>query len=99
MKIASMATPEYAAPEPPLWLPGLDPEYTVRFLDGKGNLHWESNPGPQTWASLCQYEELLVGGRRGGGKSKFLIAKPAMGDPTLPADDPARFSFLNDRDF
>ena len=36
--------------------------------DQKTSLHWESNPGPQTWASLCLYEEVLIGGRRGGGK-------------------------------
>ena len=63
--------------------------------DQKTSLHWESNPGPQTWASLCLYEEVLIGGRR-GGKSILLMAKPAMGDFTLAADDPARACFLNE---
>ena len=64
--------------------------------DQKTSLHWESNPGPQTWASMCMYEETLCGGKRGGGKSILLMAKPAMGDYTLAADDPARHSFLNE---
>lgn len=31
--------------------------------------------------------------------SKLLIALPAMGDLSLPLDDPARYSFLNDQSF
>jgi hypothetical protein len=77
-----------------------DPAFQVKFLSPKGGgEHFASNIGPQTWGLLCRYEEIVVGGRRGGGKSKFLIAAFAMGDETLPQDDPARYSFLNDRDF
>lgn len=78
-----------------------DPAAVCKILrpagkSGKMELHWQSNPGPQTWASLCMYEEALIGGKRGGGKSQILMAKPAMGDYTLAADDPARISFLNE---
>jgi hypothetical protein len=87
--------------EIPRWLKGVLPsaDYQIEFRRPNGDLHFKSNEGPQTWGLLCNYEEMLVGGRRGGGKSKFLIAKAAMGDITLPQDDPARYSFLNDRDF
>lgn len=64
-----------------------------------GELLYRSNAGPQTHALQCYFEELAVGGRRGGGKSAFLKAKPAMGDPSLPLDDPARISYLNDRSY
>lgn len=88
---------------PPDWLkfykPDYDPEEIVRFLNPDGTVHFESNPGEQTWALNCPFSELLVGGRRGGGKSKFLIATTAMGDLSLPFDDPARLSFLNDKDY
>lgn len=85
------------APPVPAWLDGvIDPEYQVRWLGPSGELHWESNVGPQTWALLCPYDEILFGGRRGGGKSQGLIAWSGMGDPSLPADDPAHYSFLND---
>lgn len=93
-------------PIPPIpdWLEGIlpTPEYQVKFLktvNGKQEEHWVSNPGPQTWGMLCGCDEVLVGGRRGGGKSQFLIARSAAGDASLPADDPARHSFLNDRSY
>jgi hypothetical protein len=73
-----------------------DPGYQVKFLKPNGELHFQSNPGPQTWVLNCRYDEILLGGRRGGGKSKILIAFMAMGDPSLPPDDLARSSFLND---
>ena len=88
--------------EPPNWLQAWNPiprDFRVKFLDAKGNLHWQSNPGPQTWSLFCPYEEIVIGGRRGGGKSGCLIARPAMGDSSLPKDDPARYSFLNDRSY
>jgi hypothetical protein len=58
--------------------------------------HWISSMGPQTWMLLCPYDEILVGGRRGGGKSAGLIAWFAMGDLSLEDDDPARATYLND---
>lgn len=91
-------------PAPPAWLRQFAaeipaPDYQIRFLDKKNVPIWSANPGPQTWALMCGFEEMCVGGRRGGGKSKFLIAKPAMGDPLLPTDDPAHYCFLNDGAF
>lgn len=94
----------------PYWLSSPNsPYYTPDLVENENariewwlpdrTLHWASHPGPQTYALYCPFGEVLVGGRRGGGKSRCLIAKPAMGDPTLPPDDPARHSFLNDRAF
>lgn len=88
----------------PRWLKGKLPtdDYQIKFYDTRTStpkLHYASNIGPQTWALLCPYDELCVGGKRGGGKSRYLISSFAMGDITLPEDDPARSSFLNDRDF
>ena len=72
----------------------------IEIVSQKTNeLLYRSNPGPQTYALQNYSEELLVGGRRGGGKSAFLKVKPAMGDPSLPEDDPARSSMLNDRSY
>lgn len=76
-----------------------DPTYQTEFRKSDGTLHWKSNAGPQTFALFAPFNELVVGGRRGGGKSLWLMAKPAMGDLSLPADDPARASYLNDPDF
>jgi hypothetical protein len=76
-----------------------DPMYRITFLKPNGEIHWQSHPGPQTHAMLCPFNEMLVGGRRGGGKSAFLIAWGAAGDRTLPLDDPAHYSFLNDRSY
>lgn len=76
------------------------PEETVSFLTNPGReLHWKSNPGPQTWALKCPYDEIILGGSRGGGKSAVLIAWFAMGDMELAEDDPAKYSFLNDPNF
>jgi hypothetical protein len=93
-----------SAPEPPGWLkaiwPTLPADFRVKFLQPKtGETIFESNIGPQTWGLLCPYEEVLLGGRRGGGKSKLLIAAFAMGDLSLSEDDPARYSFLSDPSF
>lgn len=90
-----------ANPRSPYYAPELveNPNFRIQFRLPDGNLHWQSNPGPQTYSLLCRFEEVVVGGRRGGGKSVFLISKPAMGDSTLPLDDPARASYLNDRSF
>jgi hypothetical protein len=94
--------PVIIAPPLPRWMearyPDVVPEYQVEFLH-KGQTHWKSNIGPQTWTLLCPYDEILIGGRRGGSKSAALIAWFAMGDPTLPADDPARSSYLNEPSF
>ncbi len=80
--------------------PLTDPEYRTTFLlpDGK-TIHWQANQGPQTYALFAPFNEVLVGGRRGGGKSFWLLARPVMGDLSLPVDDPARATFLNDPDF
>lgn len=72
----------------------------VTFNHAKKGTHiWTSNIGPQTWALHAPYTEVLCGGRRGGGKTAYLIAKAAMGDISLSKDDPARYSFLNDKDY
>ncbi len=76
-----------------------DADYQIKFLNTDGSIHWKSHPGAQTHALLCPFEEIMCGGRRGGGKSAYLIAKAAMGDMTLDYDDPAKSSFLNDRSF
>jgi hypothetical protein len=88
-------------PEPivlPEWVksryPGLDESFQVQFIP-KGETIWKSNPGMQTWFLLCPFDEILFGGTRGCGKSDALIAWGAMGDPSLPEDDPARASYLN----
>lgn len=92
----------YTPPPIPSWLDGMLPEpgYQIEFRNpSDGSLHWASNPGPQTWVLLCPYDEVLIGGRRGGSKSSALISWFAMGDPSLEPDDPARFSFLNEPSF
>src|SRR5690348_16322690 len=77
----------------------VDRDYQVKIFKPNGELHWASNPGPQTWALICPYDEMLDGGERGGGKSVELIAWMAMGDEALAVDDPARISFLNEPTF
>jgi hypothetical protein len=92
-------------PAPPLpeWATELNllqhPDQRVRLYLPDGQEHWVSNAGPQTWLQVCPCDEICFGGRRGGGKSIGLIAWMISGDPTLPEDDPARTSFLNDPDF
>lgn len=88
-------------PEPPGWLhewrPEIDRNFQFIFKNPKtGEVHWKSNRGPQTWLLLCPYDEILIGGRRGGSKTAGLIAWFAMGDPSLDPDDPARATLLND---
>ena len=102
----ALATPETqpsAAPPAPAWLKRLIPTFTddfqVKILDAKGHIHWQSNAGPQTWALFSPYDEQAWGGRRGGGKTAALIAWMTMGDWSLPDDDPARLSFLNDSSY
>ena len=66
-------------------------------LTGTDGWEWESNPGPQTWTQLVsEFDEILLGGQRGGAKSVALIAWMVQGDTTLDPDDPARTSFLNE---
>ena len=65
-------------------------------IPGQEEPHWTSNHGPQTWVILCPYEEVLIGGRRGGSKSAALIGWSTAGDLRLEPDDPARISYLND---
>jgi hypothetical protein len=77
----------------------MDPEFQVKFLGKDKSLHWASNVGPQTWLLLCPCDEVLIGGRRGGSKTAGLIAWFAMGDTSLPLDDPAHYSFLNEPSF
>lgn len=91
----------YLTPEVPIWLRDImpDKEFQVRFMQNDNTAHWVSNKGPQTWTLLCPYDEICIGGRRGGSKSAALIAWFAMGDPSLPPDDPARYSYLNEPSF
>jgi hypothetical protein len=92
---------EIIAPDPPGWLQRRYPNITRDFQwqiinpETKEPI-WTSSKGPQTWMLLCPYDEILVGGRRGGGKSQGLIAWFAMGDLTLDDDDPAKATYLND---
>jgi hypothetical protein len=92
--------PQYPTPPVPWWLKRFmpDQEFQVTILN-KGKPHWTSNKGPQTWTLLCPYDEILIGGRRGGSKTSALIAWFAMGDQSLPVHDPARYSFLNEPSF
>ncbi len=87
----------------PFWFqrrfPGIADDYQYKFGDAKGHTFFASNPGPQTWGMLCPFDEILLGGRRGGGKSRLLIANFAAGDPTLSDDDPAKISYLDDPSF
>lgn len=99
---------KYPPPKPPAWItsprimryPLPCPEYQVQILgaptkSGKpGVPYWTSNPGPQTWALLAPFDELVVGGSRGGGKSCVLISWFAMGDQRLDPADPAHYSYL-----
>lgn len=64
-----------------------------------GEEYWWSNPGSQTHVLVAPYDEIVIGGSRGGSKSAALIAWMAMGDLTLPEDDPARYSFLLDPNY
>lgn len=73
-----------------------DPGRQVEFYKGNKELHWKSNQGPQTWALYTIADETLIGGKRGGSKSQALVAWFAMGDLSLPADDPARATYLNE---
>src|SRR5689334_1669201 len=95
------AVAEYITPEMPTWLRGImpDKEYQVKFMKNDDTPHWVSNKGAQTWTLLCPYDEILIGGRRGGSKSAALIAWFAMGDNSLDYDDPARYSYLNEPSF
>lgn len=45
-----------------------DPDYQVEFRLPDGTIHWKANKGPQTYALYAPFQEVLVGGRRGGGK-------------------------------
>jgi len=80
-------------------IPWTDPTCQIGWTKKDGAPHWFANPGPQNWALVCPYDEILLGGQRGGGKSALLIALFAMGDITLAPNDPARISFLNDPTF
>ena len=103
--------PAYEIPEMPPWLtrymrgipnnPALaawTKENTVDWIIG-GELKWRSNAGPQTWVQWANFDEVCIGGRRGGSKTAALIARMVMGDPYLHELDPARTSFLNDPSF
>jgi hypothetical protein len=91
----------YPTPPIPDWLDGVmfTPDFQVKFLKPDKSLHWASNIGPQTWTLLCPFDEILIGGRRGGSKTSALIAWFAMGDDSLDRDDPAHYSFLNEPSF
>lgn len=95
-----IAQPKYVPPNPPSWLkkwqPAYDSDSQIIFRKPDGEPHWTSNKGPQTWMLVCPYDEVLVGGRRGGSKTAGLISWFAMGDLALPVHDPARATYLND---
>jgi hypothetical protein len=76
-----------------------DPTAQYRVYGTDGNAIFESNAGPQTWALICPYDEIVIGGRRGGGKSFCLKGWMSVGDLTLDDDDPARSSYLLDPSF
>lgn len=59
-----------------------------------GENFWVSNYGAQSWVLRCPYDEVMIGGERGGSKTAALIAWMAMGDGLLPKDDPAHYSYL-----
>lgn len=59
-----------------------------------GEPYWVSNYGAQSWVLKCPYDEIMIGGERGGSKTAALIAWLAMGDALLSPDDPARYSYL-----
>jgi hypothetical protein len=81
-------------------VPSDDSRIPIHKTDKSGKaVHRLSNPGPQTWLLVCPYDEILIGGRKGGSKSAGLIAWFAMGDPMLSPDDPARYSYLNEPSF
>ncbi len=73
------------------------PEYQIEFKRapskaGKpGETFFASNCGPQTWALMAPYREILAGGSRGGGKSAMLIAWMVVGYHFLHPSDPARY--------
>lgn len=73
------------------------PGYQIQFLRApskagkQGEVYFTSNCGPQTHALVCPYQEIVVGGSRGGGKSAMLIAWMVMGYPFLPNGDPAKY--------
>lgn len=96
-------TPSPAAPPVPSWLSQLgrmsDPDQRVELFLADGTPIWRSNAGPQTWLQLCPCDEIMFGGRRGGGKSIGLQAWMISGDPSLPFDDPARESYINEPTF
>jgi hypothetical protein len=104
--VSEAADPRYPTPPIPAWLAKwneigfrsgpLDPEHQVVMKKSDGEIHWTSNKGPQTWTLMCPYDEILIGGRRGGGKSEVAIAWTAVGDNSLSIEDPARYSFLNE---
>ncbi len=102
-----LATPEELLLHPPPPLPkwivdrGLlpDPNFQIQFLKPSkggqpGEAYFWSNPGPQTWVLMAPFDEVMIGGSRGGSKSAALIAWFAMGDTSLAPDDPARYSYL-----
>lgn len=102
-------TPVKVPPPVPWWLkPSTTDPNRVALYDAAGQycvsskdgtVIFESNAGPQTWSLLCPYDEIVIGGKRGGGKSKCLTAWMANGDLSLPGNDPARASFLQDKSF
>lgn len=86
----------------PSWLAymGLeDPSVQYRIFGMDKRKVFESNVGPQTWSLICPYDEIVIGGRRGGGKSACLKAWMSTGDLNLDEDDPARSSYLQDQSF
>lgn len=76
-----------------------DPTVQFKINLSTGTSMFVANPGPQTWSLMCPYDEVLIGGRRGGGKSIALTAWMASGDVTLGELDPARPTYLNDPSF
>jgi len=47
-------------------------------LDPPPSIVWAPQPGPQTLAMTCPFNEIFYGGARGGGKTDFLLGKAAQ---------------------
>ena len=105
VSLALLMTPTAPTPPPPVpvWLSQTNrmshPDQRVELFLPDGTPYWRSNPGPQTWLQLCPCTEVMFGGRRGGSKSNGLRAWMISGDPSLPEDDPARPSYINEPSF
>lgn len=75
-------------------------EFKRATKSGKpGETYVTSNVGPQTWCLMTPYQETVVGGSRGGGKSLALIAWMVMGYHFLHPQDPAHYASILEPSF